>query len=426
MEGMARVPLNALQLEALTWVRDGAPNGVYEDYRPRIVARALHRHGAYPPAQGTPQPAPTSASTTRAPSKDPSPAPTEPKPKKPPRVGPTDAMMHALTAAADHQITIEYDQTRRYEQLVRTAERFEKIPEGMQVTVTSDYRARTAHVRLEPLPEWRTRLLAPIPVPGTLRDSSDVVTALQGRDDLDIRAREKKRALRLVQALVAEARRRGYQVKAVRAPVKNRWRYVERSEETSGHFKIKLGPDTYRLSVYQLTEQVEHVASKSELARAGRGYAVPKWDRLPTERLGLRIDTTGLSFWGQAWTDRDDRPLDDALAQILQELELRHDAATQRRVEEERQRLERERQWEAARDHAIQALTESHRAEILLDQAARWRNVAAIRGYVKALETHVLDAPESEARETGLAWAQWAREYADRIDPLQQPVRRPR
>lgn len=446
---MARIPLNDLQLEILAWVRDGTPDGVYEDYRPRITARTLHNrglvevsghgqnwqatmttdgayyleHGTYPadpdrvvPAAGPAEPA---AKAVPRPSK------AEPRQPKAPRVGPTDAMMNALNAAPDHRVEIEYDQTQRYRQLALTAERFKKIPDGMQVTVASDYRTRTAHVILEPLPEWRTRLLDPISVPAVLRDPSDIVQALQSRDDLEFRAVEKKRALRLIQALVAEARRRDYTATPVRAPVKNQWGYAERSDETTGHVKIKIGPDEYRLSIYQITEKVEHVATKGELARAGRGWALPKWDHNPTGRLGIRIDTTGISFWGQSWTDRDDRVLEDALAQVLQELELRHDAATDRRLEEERRRLERQHQWEVVREKAVQALTDSHRAELLMDQIAKWRNAAATRDYAMHLERHAATDLEGDARDEALEWVRWMRGYADRADPLRGRLRLP-
>lgn len=429
---MARIPLNDLQLEILTWIRDGTPDGVYEDYRPRIVARALHNrglvdvsghgknwratlttggayhleHGDYPPsdddpaATSAPRPRPT-ARTKPAPA---SKAVAERKPRKPPRVGPTDAMMNTLTAAEDHRIEVEYGQVQRYRQLALTAGRFKKIPDGMQVTVSSDYPTRTAHVTLELLPEWRTRTLDPIPVPGALRGPSDVIKALGTRDDLDIRAAEKNRALRLVEALVVEARHREYTVVAIPAPRKDRWGYVQRTEENTGHIKITLGPDEYRLSIYQLTEKVEHVATKSELARAVRGYALPKWDYIPTGRLGIRIDNRGVTFWGDSWTDRDDQPLDDALPQILQELELRHDAAVDRRLAEDRQRLERKRQWEAARETAIQQLTDSHRADILRDQVARSKEVAAIRDYTTQLQQHAEKELESDTRAEALAW----------------------
>lgn len=448
---MARIPLNDLQLEILTWIRDGMPDGVYEDYRPRIVARALHNrglvdvsghgaswqatlttdgayyleHGDYPPIDDDPA-APSAARPRPAGRKKPTAAAkAEPKPRKPPRVGPTDAMMNALAAAEDHRIEIEYNQVQRYRQLALTADRFKKIPDGMQVTVSSDYRTRTAHVTLEPLPEWRTRILDPIPVPSALRDPSDVIKALRTRDDLDIRTAEKNRTLRLIEALVVETRRREYTVVAIPAPRKDRWGYVQRTEENTGHIKITLGPDEYRLSIYQLTEKVEHVATKSELARAGRGYALPKWDLVPTDRLGIRIDNKGGTFWGDSWTDRDDRPLDDALAQILQELELRHDAAIDRRLAEERQRIERKRQWEAARENAIQQLTDNHRADILRDQVARARDAAAIREYTTQLQQHAESDLEGDARADALAWVNWARTYADRIDPLHQLTRLP-
>lgn len=38
-------PLSSTQLEVLTWVEDRCPNGVYEDWTPRIVARALYGRG---------------------------------------------------------------------------------------------------------------------------------------------------------------------------------------------------------------------------------------------------------------------------------------------------------------------------------------------------------------------------------------------
>lgn len=444
------LPLNPGQLEILAWVRDGAPQDVYDDYRPRIVARALHNRGlvtvvghgknwkvsmtndgtfclergAYPrepepltPAQSTETPR---ARTPR----QPKPAPKQ-RERKAPRLGPTDAMMAALLAADGHRIEIECDESSRYEQLAKTAERFKKIPDGMQVTVSHDYRSRTAHVTLHPLPEWRTRVLAPVPVPRALRRASDVVKAVQAREDFDIRSSEKDRALRLAQALVSEAERREYKVAATRSRRKNQWGYFEHNDQDPGHFKFTLGPDEYRLSIYQITEKHEHVATKSELARAGRGYALPKWDVVPTGKLGIRIDNSGASFWGGSWTDRDDRPLEAALAEIMQELELRHDAAVDRRLKEEQQRVERKRQWEIAHEKAVQALTDSHRAELLAGQVAKWREVAAIRDYAGELEQRALAEVDDDRRFAALEWVQWARDYADRADPLQRRVRLP-
>lgn len=446
--------LNQLQVDVLAWIRDGCPAGVYEEgFQHRISARALERrglvdvrghgeswtatltedgsyyleHGDYPPRQA--EPPRTSTHTKPSPSQsrsaEPPKKPSTPRAKPAPRIGPTDAMMAALAAAEDHRIVIEYEQVQRYEQLAKTAERFKKIPDGMRVVVAHDWRVRTAEVSLLPLPVWRTRVLDPIRVPTTLRGTSEVVTAIGARDDLDIRASEKKRALRLLHALVGEARRREYVVSAVPVPRKDRWGYVNRADENVGLLMIKLGPDEYRLTIYQLTEKVEHVASKSELARAGRGYALPKWDHLPTPRLGIRIDTEGGHFWGTYWVDTGDRSLEAALPQILQELELRHEAAGERRQAEERQRLERRRQWEAAREKAIEALTDQTRAAAVTANVARWAEAVRIRKYVAHVEANSLPMLDGEDRADALAWLTWARGYAEKLDPSGERLRLP-
>lgn len=177
-------PLNAMQLEVLAWVRDGAPDGVYEGFGHRVVARALHnrglvtvaghgpswqarirddglhylQHGRYPggpqarmpPAEdplpaGSPQSEPASSQPE-------SPAPVRLE-KKPARVGPTDAMMNALISAERKRIEIDPAEYDRYRQLAGVAKRFKKIPDGMQVTVDRDYRTQSAWVALESLPD---------------------------------------------------------------------------------------------------------------------------------------------------------------------------------------------------------------------------------------------------------------------------------
>lgn len=228
-----------------------------------------------------------------------------------------------------------------------------------------------------------------------------------------------------MQALISEAERREYTASATRGRRKNQWGHFDRNEEDPGHFTLAIGPDEYKLSVFQLTEKREHVASNSELARAGRGYAVPKWDIVPTGSLAIKILALGGGFWGSSWTDRADTPLDDMLAQILQELELRHDAAVDRRLMEEQQRIEQERQWEIAREEAVQALTDSHRAEVLTGQVEKWREVAAIRDYARDLEQAALAEEDDAKRTAALEWIQWARDYADRIDPVKRRVRLP-
>lgn len=444
---MPRLPLNTAQLEVLTWVRDGAPDGVYDGYEHRIVARALHNrglvqvkghgkqwqvtmtedgayyaeHGDYPPqalpgAVGTEDPPQVRRSSVGPPPR-PASAARRPAVRK---QGPTAAMMTALLAAPDNRIEIDYDEHHRYEQLANTAERFKKIPEGMQVTVVSDWRERTAYVRLHPLPEWRMRVLDPVPVPASLRGGSEVVKKLRDREDFEISPGEKNRALRLAQALVAEAELRSHKAKFIKPPPANQWGYVQKHDRNQGHLMLVLGTDEYRLSIVQITKNVEHVLSKAEAKRAEQGQWVQKWDVVPTERLIVRIETHGVSFWGSEWKDTADRSLEDSLAQVLQELELRHGAEERSREAEERARIERKRQWEIAREQAVQDLTDSHRAKMLTGQMKSWGKAAEIRAYADAVEQRALAEPDDDARREAFEWARWARDYADRIDPLRQ------
>lgn len=249
--------------------------------------------------------------------------------------------------------------------------------------------------------------------------------AIRERDDVDIRGVARTRCLRLIHALVVEARARDYTVAAVPQPRRDRWGYSHRSDETTGHLTVKLGHDTYRLTVVQETERVEHVASKSKLARAGRGYAVPKWDRRRIDKLSIRIDGDGRTFWGSTWTDTTETSIDDALPQVLQELELRHEHAEEQRLEGERLRRQRKQAWEKARDDAVIELVASHRAEILTGQVADWKTATEIRAYADTIESHAQNHGSSEKQTRIGEWTNWARGYADRIDPLNHDLHLP-
>lgn len=118
------------------------------------------------------------------------------------------------------------------------------------------------------------------------------------------------------------------------------------------------------------------------------------------------------------WNDTENQSLNDRLNQILQEAELRAAAMERDRLqreEEEEARLKR-RRWEAAIDQARNRLIDHHRGEELQRQVVRWQEADATRRYCQALEQHAGDR-EHQVGE----WIEWARQYADWIDPLLNP-----
>ena len=165
--------------------------------------------------------------------------------------------------------------------------------------------------------------------------------------------------------------------------------------------------------------KVPHTPTKAEEAQAARGYAyIPTFDTVLTPHLRLTIEGNEAAFWRSFWTDEQGTPLEASLAQILQELELRHERAEQQRRDAEREREERKLRWAAARAVAVEQLIQSHRAEELQEQAEDWESAIRLRAYVAAMEARLEACADPHERREAKEWIGWARDYAKRIDPL--------
>ena len=328
--------------------------------------------------------------------------------KKPSR---TDAMVQAVLAAPACRLEIDYHEREQYERLIRSARQFRKLPDGKELRLETNWRERKAWIVLEDQPAWQRAVLAPIPVPEQLRKPSDVVTSLRNRADFRIRQTEKTRALRLIEALVSESRRRGYRTEATRTPRTDRWGYTD-TEKDHGHVLIALNGHEYRLTMAQEQDRVKHVPTKAE---ESRGWS-PRYDQVVSERLRLTIEGNARAFRSSVWSDKPSCPLEDSLAEIVQEMELRAERAEQQRLDEIRRHEERQRQWENARQAAVGKLNEAHRATELRKQVEHWELVQRITSYLEALEKHLSAHPE--LRPSAEEWIEWIRGYAERINPL--------
>ncbi len=352
-----------------------------------------------------------------------------PKPKASPYVRKTDVMMDALLAAPDKRLVIPPDERDRYARLVAVAERKGLVPDGMSLEITRWVRqSEEAAVWLHPLPEWRTRVLVPVTVARRLDAPTDVVSNLDTRDDVEFGAKVRSRALRILDALVREARSRGYKVRAGRAPIVTR--AVRRNEyvdaDRRGHLRVQIGEDVFQFCLSQVLTSVEHVPTKAELARAGRGWGPPpKFDEVPSTDLQLVLHGDGAVHWGSRWADSKAAPLEQSLAQALQEAELRHQAQENARLARLQKEQRERREWEHLRADAVARFHADHRIHALLDQVKQLRLVNEVREYATA----VLEASEgyedTTDRDAARSWADWALAYADSIDPLRDAVREP-
>ncbi len=451
--GGPNIPLNPAQLEVLAWVRDGCTDGIYTGWSHRITARALHNRGlvtvqghgpawkasltdagaAYldteerPPAAPTPQagsPNPVGAAecessrTTSAPPR--TPKSKQPQTTKPLR--PVDQLMAALRDADGNLILIAPSEQRRYRQLVSSAKRSGRIPDGMQITV--EWRQSNEYVVvLAPRPAWEVRVLDPLPVPSRLHDPSDVTTALSESETFQVAGPPRKRALRLVEALVSAARQREMTVRAVlNQPL--RPEYGSRSGPRRDEIEFAIGEDRYRLWFTQATLREPHQATPREIARVQYGYLFPDFDDVPATHLGLVLNGDGGKFWASDWRDTDEHLLEQDLAQVLEEIKLRHEQLVERRAAEQARAIARQEREREARVIAAEKYREQFVVNAMKAQAARWEEATLLRRYASAIrETATLLSP-AEASEA-LAWALRVEAEANAKDPLPDAARLP-
>ncbi|MGW4468240.1 hypothetical protein ACWENQ_01065 [Nonomuraea sp. NPDC004354] len=301
-----------------------------------------------------------------------------------------------------------------YEARVRAAIKHGRVPEG-QLLITErvgDWRSGSKRVvRLQDKPEWMTVKLEPVPVPATLRSPNKLVKALQDDEAVNVTAAVRNRGLRLIQALVAETERRGYSAS------RNRSRSHSHGED-KGLFVITIEGHGFGVDLSQVLDRIPHVPSPAEERRAARDtwYRIPSHDHLPSSRLTISL-TNGRPYWQSSWTDSETKPLEDHLAQIMQELELRAAFAEEQRVERERQEAARRRAWEEAMRTAKMRFVEEARAQVLKAQVSRWRFAQELDEYLLALRSTAAALP-AEQEDDARAWIMWVEEYRARIDPL--------
>lgn len=449
--GVRNVPLNPTQIEVLVWVRDGCAAGIYEDSSHRITAGALHNrglvtvkgrgaswaasltengiyyldHGDYPsmpesssaedeknsraPADEEPVPRATARSAPRNREKP------QPKARK---QGPVDQLMASLIESQEHEILVPYQDAARYRQLAGSSKRFGRIPGGMRLSFDRQRIDGETMLRitLEPLPAWQTAMLDPVPVSRQLRDPSDVVREFLDSETFLVAGEPRKRALRLLDALVTGARERDMTVTALPNQLIRRDGYATAGPRRD-EIQFSVGGDEFRLWFTQATLQKAHEPTEREIARARRGHLFPDFDDVPDEHLGITLEGHGRTFWANSWKDSDDHRLEEDLAQILEEIRLRHGDLIRQRDDERERQDQRKKEWETAREHALVKYRQQFLIDAMQSQAGKWAEAAELRSYAKAIRTEA-GRLEGEYQERAAAWAAQIEERAEKIDPL--------
>lgn len=267
--------------------------------------------------------------------------------------------------------------------------------------------------------------LAEIPVPEHLRNPHPIVVSLrENRGSFGIVGVARQRALRIAQGLIRAAEAREWTVQSV-ATSRTSW---GREWDSNDHFVIDTGEYKAGVRFEQEDDRTSHEPTAHELREQSR-YSwtrIPKYDYAPSDRLRVELGSMGWRSERRqhSWGDGKRGALVKKLPAVMEEIARRHEEALQERIESERKAAEQQRLWQIAVEEAKVLLRESHRAEVLAHQAASWRRANDLRDYVRAMETAV-ECAEDSVEPGALNWIRWARDYANRLDPLEKPISLP-
>ncbi|WP_254711026.1 hypothetical protein [Streptomyces lunaelactis] len=224
------------------------------------------------------------------------------------------------------------------------------------------------------------------------------------------------RAFRLIHALLTATQKLGYTSAfgtAESAPAPHRRR------NGPPHFTITAQGQRCDFLVLQEQDRTEHIPTKKELADAEKNswVRIPRYDTSPAERLRIYI-SGGLRHRAGEWADTAARPLEDQLAEIVQEVGLRGQEAERKRLADLEEAHQKRLRWEAVKRQATAEYAEAYRARHLEAQNAAWRRAEGLVEYVGALRLHAESLPLGPAKDEAEAWIAWAESHVQRLNPL--------
>jgi hypothetical protein len=179
--------------------------------------------------------------------------------------------------------------------------------------------------------------------------------------------------------------------------------------------------EVLEMRLEEKVRQRDHVLTeedKKQLKKWGYNFA-PKYDFYPSGILMLRIldmERTGVR---NTWSDTGTHRLEGLLNSFLDGLVTAAHEKRARRIQREKDDLEREERRKKAEERAALQREEENRVKRLEEQASWWIRAQNIRQFVSAYKEMVLRKkgaiePGSEHEK----WIVWANNQADRFDPL--------
>ncbi|AXU11532.1 hypothetical protein [Streptomyces clavuligerus] len=450
---LKKQPLNERQLAVLQWVGKGCPPGVWESTSYKTSCLALQNrnlvkitrtrdtwsaaltdngrhylaHGSYPALEPTRhtarrQPPLTTTPATALASPTSKPAAPAPFPRGTRKTF-TEQLLDELAQSGGRIIKSgQAGDTEKWPSRLAAARRSGRVPGTKELY--GRWCREGYEITLVDVPAWRLATLEPVPVPARLTRPHAVVAAMQKeRQPLGLPRAVQGRALRLIHALATALEAQGDTCEAGSvdsAPP------IRRRRHAAAHFTATAQGQTVAFLVFQEQDRSEHTATERELAEAKKysWVKIPKYDYTPSDRLRFVLDG-GSPHRASEWADSTERPLEEQLAEIVQEVALRGAAAERKRLAEREAAQQQKLRWEAAMQEARVQHAETFRVQHFEAQEAAWRRATHLTEYLDAVRSHVHELPPGPTRTDAESWLSWASGYVARLDPTNQPPRLP-
>ncbi|MER5948965.1 hypothetical protein ABT127_23235 [Streptomyces sp. NPDC001904] len=319
----------------------------------------------------------------------------------------TDQLLEELTANNNRLVKANESGPRavNWASRISAARQSGKIPHSQELRGKQTYSGY--EIKLVNIPTWRLTELTPINVPARLTKPHPVVAALQKRPQrMELTKSVYNRALRLIQALVTTAESKGHTTTLGPAPNTPPPRH---RRQAAPHFTITAQAECINVLVLQEHDHSKHIPTDKERADAEKHtwMRIPRFDYTPADRLRFTL-RGGIPHRGSEWADLNGRPLEDQLAEIAQEVDLRGEAAAQRQHADEQAQEAARQNRESALLRAHAAYANAYRIEHLEKQADAWHETKRLTEFVTAVRDHNASLPPGQERTAIEEWLAFA------------------
>jgi hypothetical protein len=424
--------LTVAQFDLLRWVSDGCKDGVYDGTSHRVSARSLHNRGL---VLVTGKSATWKASIT--------PEGTRILEVEAKRIEDERERVHREAEAQARKEREQAQLRERAVELLReviasggrldvgprvTPEEVTKLCNSLRLSDALPVGQRLAQepTRMDPVcgvtvylePDFAAvTALRPFTVPGQLRDPHPAVAAFRDKKDLVSKA-EIGRAARFLQALATAATTVGWKVSG---RPRNEG-YGSRLPDPD--LILRLPSQEMVVSIRELDRRGSRVTAftteSDYYARTSRTIANKHFE--PSGKLELRLSKKWEEPTTLSMRDEPGAPIEDQLPNLIRVLEIGEAEAKWAHQEEQRRAEIRKVRWEEVKKEALVKVAYDRNVAQLGEQLDRRQAATAMRMYADDIESQAedLDGPApTEAAE----WAAWIRQHADRVDPLNGPLR---